>query len=210
MRRLPFLTLVSLPAIFPLLFAGRPAGCAGRGILNLLPLPDVGRSGLAWMVGLAWWGLGIFAGILGARLLLRLSTQIGRLEKLAGILPRILIVLVALGSVTLNLMNANRPEGDTPTWSIWGLVGRVSWAIELVGWACGVLVGFVTVLMLLRLSTNLGDGVPRLRFPARLVVGSVLLAASMTCLDASRAIPALSGSRLWDWAPSWLTWPPSC
>ena len=137
------MTLVSLPAIFPLLFADVPR-VAPVGGSDLLPLPDVGRSGLAWMVGLAWWGLGIFAGILGARLLLRLSTQIGRLEKLAGILPRILIVLVAL-VVTLNLINANRPEGETPTWSVWGLVGRVSWAIELVSWACGVLVGFVTV-----------------------------------------------------------------
>jgi Patatin-like phospholipase len=196
-RRLPFLTLASMPAIFPLLFPDVPR-VAPVGEADFLPLPDVGRSGLAWMFGLAWWGLGVFAGILGTRLLLKLSTQIGRLEGLVRLLPRVLVVFVTLAA-TLNILNAFRPEEEMPTGSFWGLVGRVSWAIELVGWASGVLVGFVAVLLLVKMGTDPGDGAPGLRFPARLVIGSVLLAASMTCLDASRAIPALAGSRLWDW-----------
>src|SRR5262249_47531793 len=69
LRRLPFLTLVLLPAIFPLLFPYVPR-VAPVGGSDALSLPDVGRSGMAWLIGLSWWGLGVFLGILGTRMLL--------------------------------------------------------------------------------------------------------------------------------------------
>ncbi|MDX2037428.1 MAG: patatin-like phospholipase family protein [Isosphaeraceae bacterium] len=72
--RLPFLTLASLPALFPLVFPLVPRGApAGRWILAD---PNVGHGGAAWLAGVLWWAAGLMLGILANRLLLRLSTLI--------------------------------------------------------------------------------------------------------------------------------------
>ena len=73
-----------------------------------------------WLTGGPWWALGVFAGILGTRLLLRLSTQLGRLRWLARVLPWALGGSVAL-AVILNVADAFRPAQDGPTRSFWAV-----------------------------------------------------------------------------------------
>ena len=77
--RLPFLTLMSLPAIFPLMFQGVPR-YAPRNVPCILAFldagssasePDVGRDFRAWLLGISCWGSGILAGVFLVKALIR-------------------------------------------------------------------------------------------------------------------------------------------
>jgi hypothetical protein len=101
--RLPMLTLISLPALFPLMFPSVPRQ-APRAVPSWLAildpeqagtLPDVGRDLRAWLLGLACWGLGILAGIFFVKPLIRAAMW---LEDRYGLLMQPAQAPAALGA----------------------------------------------------------------------------------------------------------------
>ena len=87
LARLPFLTLVSLPVIFPLAFPYVPRYAPITGVnplIRILEIPDVGRNGWAWAFGLFVWGAGVFSGIFVVKALIYWGSDWKTTESGAG------------------------------------------------------------------------------------------------------------------------------
>ncbi|MGO9921581.1 MAG: hypothetical protein ACLQIB_43675, partial [Isosphaeraceae bacterium] len=79
--RLPMLMLISLPALFPLMFPSVPR-FAPRNVPFFLAFldpeqtgtePDVGRDLRAWLLGIVCWGFGILVGVFLVKVLIRVG-----------------------------------------------------------------------------------------------------------------------------------------
>jgi hypothetical protein len=162
--RLPLLTLISLPALFPLVFPNVPRLAPTRGlpawITSQIGSADVGRDGWAWFLGVVCWLSGILFGVLIVKLSILGSSKLealysnlpGRLwgmaHKKAGappkpglikgtILPAASMLVVLAAAVLIALMNAEVIDPFGRTWLTFLNCVLVGLALVLAVWWSG-------------------------------------------------------------------------
>ena len=139
--RLPMLMLISLPALFPLMFPSVPR-FAPRNVPFFLAFldpeqtgtePDVGRDLRAWLLGIVCWGFGILVGVFLVKVLIRVRNVAGEeaewrdvAENLVGgagysrrLSARLSVLIVAASLIMTTALDLGWWSPDEGSWIHW-------------------------------------------------------------------------------------------